>query len=415
MKIAYCLKMYPRFSETFIVNEILELERRKTDVRIYALHKPDDGRFHGILARVKANVIYLPEYPDREAVRVAAAAGRVAAAFPEAYASARAAVDAIGEPYATKHFDRAVLIAAHLLDHPVDAIHAHFASSATRVARLVNQLIGLPYSFTAHAKDIFHEDVRPESLRKKIRDARFVVTVSEFNRQHLAALMGDEGGDIRTLYNGIDLRRFRPPSRPGGRPGKILAIGRLVPKKGFDVLIEACGCLRDWGLDFSCDIIGKGEEKEALERRIAGLGLIRRVRLVGPRSQEDVIRAFRRAAIFTLPCIVGPDGNRDGLPTVLLEAMAVGLPVISTPLTGIPEIVDDRENGRLVRQNDPLDLARALAELLRDPALGESWGQAGRRKVERLFDVRTNAGRLREWLAEPAPIPAGAPPERMGV
>ena len=334
-QIAYILKMYPRFSETFIVNEILELEKQGVDVRIYSLRKPDDGRFHASLARVKANVIYTPEYPDKEFERVQDAEADVFVAQPERYIKLKCYAESRGHPYAIKRFQQACVIAAHLLRHPVDAIHAHFASSATRVANYVHQLIDLPYSFTAHAKDIYHKEVKPHSLAAKMTAARFVVTVSQFNKVYLKQLIGGETADIRCLYNGINLSKFKPSTRIRSS-NLILGVGRLVEKKGFDVLIDACALLAKWNLDFRCEIIGKGDLHQSLQSQIFRLGLADRVSLVGPRPQEQVVKAYHRAAIFALPCIVGRDGNRDGLPTVLLEAMASGLPVVSTNLTGNP-------------------------------------------------------------------------------
>lgn len=401
--IAYVLKMYPRFSETFIVNEILELERRGVAVRIYSLHKPDDGRFHAKLARVRASVVYVPQYPEMEPERIQAAHTRLAAAEPARYAAVKAWSEARGHPYAVKRFLQAGFIAAHLLDHPVTALHAHFASSATRAANLVWRLTGIPYSFTAHAKDIFHDSVTPDSLREKCRDARFVVTVSRFNQHYLQALLGDVPGDIRHLYNGIDVTEFTPGAAGSRSAGLILAIGRLVEKKGFDVLINACRLLADRGSDFVCHIIGQGEQHDALARRIAEHGLSDRVLLVGPRPQDEVAAAYREAAVFALPCVVGSDGNRDGLPTVLLEAMASGVPVVSTDVTGIPEIIDDGVNGVIVPQRDAAALADALAALLADPQRRAALGAAGRAKVEAVFSVRANVAQLQRWLAEPVP------------
>ncbi len=422
-RIAYILKMYPRFSETFILNEILELERRGVDLRLYALRKPDDGRFHPAVARVKANVVYVPQYPEMEPDRVRAAHSLLRQAVPEAHAALHEAALALPQPYGLKRFLQAGVIAAHLLRRPVDALHAHFASSATRVAHSVSRLTGLPYSFTAHAKDIYHERVSPASLRAKIREARFVVTVSDYNQAYLGQLMGDEQGDIRRLYNGIDRRRFHP--RPGGpgtaegrtrEPGLILAVGRLVEKKGFDRLIEAIALLAAEGRDFRCEIIGKGEQEAALRALINRLGLAHRVLLVGPRPQDKVVTAYRRAALFALPCVVAEDGNRDGLPTVLLEAMAAGLPVVSTTLTGVPEIVDHEVNGLLTPPGDVPALAAALARLLDDADLRRRYGVAGQEKVRTHFDLRRNVALLHRWLTAPAFArpPAPGPPVPVG-
>ncbi|GAB4145722.1 MAG: glycosyltransferase family 4 protein [Candidatus Promineifilaceae bacterium] len=404
-RIAYILKMYPRFSETFIVNEILELERQGVDVRIYSLRKPDDGRFHASLARVKANVVYVPQYPQMELERVRAAHEFLATARPAAYADGRAYAETLQQPYGLKRFLQAGFIAAHLLKHPVDALHAHFASSAARVANLVTRLTRIPYSFTAHAKDIFHEEVNPISLQRKISEARFVVTVSQFNRAYLQQLLGDAPGDVRCLYNGIDLHQFCPDPRIEREPGLILGVGRLVEKKGFDLLIDACAILQQRGLNFRCEIVGSGEQRDALAQQIMASGLANKVFLVGPRTQEDVRVAYQRATIFALPCRIGQDGNRDGLPTVLLEAMACGLPVVTTPVTGNPEIVDDGLTGRLVAEEDAMALANALAELLQDEAQRRQMGLAAREKTEQAFDVRRNVTQLRQWLAEPAAVP----------
>ncbi|HFQ92547.1 MAG TPA: colanic acid biosynthesis glycosyltransferase WcaL [Anaerolineae bacterium] len=404
LKIAYILKMYPRFSETFIVNEILELERQGVDVTIYSLRMPDDGRFHAKLAQVKAPVIYAPQYPDKEPERVEAAQDYLYARFPVQYLRWHEYALSRGNPYAVKRFQQACVIAAHLCQHPVHAMHAHFASSAARVANYIHGLIDLPYSITAHAKDIYHEDVQPKSLRKKMRDARFTVTVSRYNQAHLQALMGEEAADIRCLYNGIDLTRFCPDTAVPRQDNLILGVGRLVEKKGFDTLIRACAILQERGVDFQCQIIGKGGLREALAGLIAELGVGERVQLAGAKPQDGVLTAYRQAAVFALPCVIGSDGNRDGLPTVLLEAMAAGLPVISTPVTGNPEIIDDGVNGRLVPPGDAAALAEALADLLQNPQRRQAMSAAARQKVERAFDVRRNVAQLHEWLAEPTAV-----------
>ncbi|MBE2234841.1 MAG: glycosyltransferase [Anaerolinea sp.] len=400
--IAYILKMYPRFSETFIVNEILELERQGVDVRIYSLRKPDDGRFHPNLARVKANVVYAPQYPQMEPERVRAAHLAVAAARPAEYAALRAHAEGLAQPFGLKRFLQAGVIAAHLLRQPVDALHAHFASSATRVANMAARLTGIPYSFTAHAKDIFHQEVSPASLQAKMADARFVVTVSRFNQAYLRQIQNGGGGDVRCLYNGVDLRHFKPNPRVAREPGLILSVGRLVEKKGFALLLHACALLAQRGLDFRCQIIGGGEQHAALTRLIGELGLAGHVTLAGPQPQDAVLAAYQRAALFALPCIVAADGNRDGLPTVLLEAMATGLPVVASTVTGNPEIVEHGVDGLLVPPEDAPALADALARLLQDQALRGALGAAARRKVERCFDVRHNVAQLRQWLDEPA-------------
>lgn len=419
MTIGYVLKMYPRFSETFIVNEILELERRGADVRIYSLRKPDDGRFHANLAQVRAPVVYLPESIVAESGDVLAAQRACLKANPRVFGRVLWYALTRRNRHALKRFLQAAVLTEHLRANPVSHLHAHFASSATRVAMFAHLLTGVPFSFTAHAKDIFHAAVDADLLRDKMRAARFVVTVSEFNRRYLAQLASAPGQTslggllptaslalppqrIRRLYNGVDLNVFdgdTAPARGTGTP-LILSIGRLVEKKGLDILIKACALLRERGLNFRAELIGKGPLEPALKAQIAALDLQRHVMLAGPQPQDAVVAAYRRADVFALPCVVAADGNRDGLPTVLLEAMAMRLPVVSTALTGIPEIVDDGENGLLVPPNDPAALADALGRLLRDPALRGRLGDAARRKVLREFDLRTNAAMLHQFFVE---------------
>jgi len=248
MTIGYVLKMYPRFSETFILNEILELEQQGVDVRIYSLRKPDDGRFHANLARVRAPVIYLPEYLPADLGRVLSAQRAQWRANPRRYARVLLYALSRGNTHALKRFFQATLIAEHLRAHPVAHLHAHFASSATRVAMFVRLLTGVPYSFTAHAKDIFLNTVDADLLRDKMRAARFVVTVSEFNHAYLTRLANQDGESglagllaradmpipparIRKLYNGINRAQFDPDAdyrAHAQRAPLVLSIGRLV-------------------------------------------------------------------------------------------------------------------------------------------------------------------------------------------
>ena len=429
MTIAYVLKMYPRFSETFILNEILELERQGVDVRIYSLRKPDDGRFHANLARVRAPVIYLPENPWSEMRRVSAAHRALAKANPRRYGQVLLNALSRRRSAALKHFLNAVVMTNHLRAQPVEHLHAHFATSATRVAMFAHLLTGIPYSFTAHAKDIYLDTVDKDLLRDKMREAQFVVTVSEFNRAYLAQMAAEPGrttlgrllsreavaippGRIRRLYNGIDLEQFgvgRDAAPQPGREPLILTVGRLVEKKGLADLVTACALLRDRGVAFRCEIIGKGPNEAALRKQIAENSLACCVELVGPKPQDEVVAAYRRTAVFALPCVVGADGNRDGLPTVLLEALAVGIPVVSTDVTGIPEIIDDGISGLLTPQHDPEALAGALASLLADPSLREQMGRAARAKAEREFDLHKNVAALHRWLCEGPSSVAGQP------
>lgn len=391
-RVAYVLKVYPRFSETFIVNEILAHEAAGVAVEIFAMRAPTEGRFHEQLARVRAPVTYLPHHGLRaadfwEQVRGAAAADR---GFWARLAPAQhEEVHDVAQAMAL-----AELLAARGIAH----VHAHFASSATSVARLAARLAGVPYSFTAHAKDLYHESVDPADLRRKLADAAAVVTVSDYNLAYLRESFGADAARVRRVYNGLELARF-PYAPPSDRPQRILAVGRLVEKKGFDVLVEACALLREGGRRVECLIVGEGERRSDLAALIEARGLGRLVHLVGPQPQGEVARLVRSGAVFAAPCVVGADGNRDGMPTVLLEAMALGTPCVATDVTGIPELIEDGSSGLLVAQRDPAGLAAALARLLDDEQLRMRLAAAARRRVEADFDGARNAAALRAYFA----------------
>jgi glycosyltransferase involved in cell wall biosynthesis len=283
-------------------------------------------------------------------------------------------------------------LAGHLVTDGVTHLHAHFAHEATRVTMLAARLTGLPYSFTAHARDIYSEDVDYRLLREKVERARFAVTETNFNLAFMGSHVGAAAASrVHVVHNGVDLERFAPEPAPLAADPLILSVGRLVEKKGFPTLISACRLLRDRGRRFRCEIIGYGELRPRLEEDIRAAGLADVVRLVGMRSQEDLPAEYRRAAVFAMPAIIGEDGNRDSLPTVLLEALACGVPVVASRVTGIPEIVDDGRNGLLVEPGDADGLSRALERLLADGELRERFGEAGRAKAEQKFDIKTNA------------------------
>jgi len=363
LRVGYVLKRFPHWSQTFILNEILELERQGVTVEIVSLRPPrDDEPRHQRLARIQAGVYYLDSS------------------------------------------DAVAAWARHLgLQH----LHAHFASAAAETAMQAAALAGLPFSFTAHARDIYHEGVDSQALAERMGQAHFVVTVSDYNRgylENLAAARG-RGGSIRRLYNGLDLDCFAP-SRQAREPDLIVAVGRLVPKKGFIHLIEACAVLDRQGLEFRCQIIGDGPQRADLERAIGRHRLQQRVKLAGAAPQSDVVAAIGRAEAFAMPCVVGADGDRDGLPTVILEAMALGTPVVSTRLAGIPEMVLDGYSGLLVEPGAVAELAHALAQLLGSAELRATLSRNALAHMGERFDLRHNGRQLAQWFRAAA---AGSP------
>jgi colanic acid/amylovoran biosynthesis glycosyltransferase len=296
---------------------------------------------------------------------------------------------------ALKHFLQAGLIAGMLERHGVTHVHAHFASGPAAVALHLHRLTGISYSVTAHAKDIYIDGIDKAALAAKLRAARFAVTVSDYNRRHLAALT--DADRLVRIYNGLDLDRFAPNGAHSDDPPLILGVGRLIEKKGFADLIRACAKV---DRRVRCVIVGKGP----LERELRALAddLNADVELAGPLPREQLLDLYRRAALLVAPCVVGSDGNRDGLPTVLIEAMALKVPVIATDVTGIPELVEHERTGLLVPQHDPDAIAAAIERLLADRAAADALAANARRLVEREFDLRRNAARLRGLLEEAA-------------
>lgn len=387
--IAYVAKVFPRVSETFVINELRALEELGEKPVVFSLHRNPATVAHAILEELEAPIVVVEDIAvEDKAVKQAA----------ERLADALAVPAAERARYLPRKYVRLAVAMAGLVEsHGVRHLHAHFASRAGHVAALAAALAGRTFSITAHAKDIYHRDVDRGLLAWKLRRADFAVTVTDFNRRHLAELLGpgDPALDrLVRLYNGVDLARFTTGAAPDAGPPRIVAIGRLVEKKGFGVLLDACAGLRRRGVPFHCEIIGGGEQEEALRRRVEGLGLGADVTLAGSLTTEAVAARLHGATVVALPCVVGEDGNVDALPTALLEGMACGLPLVSTRLSGIPEIVVDGDNGRLVDPGDAEGLADALADLLSDPARAAAMGRAGRRRAEELFDLRRNVATL---------------------
>jgi glycosyltransferase involved in cell wall biosynthesis len=398
VKVGYVVKMYPRFSETFILNEILQLEGQGAELRIFSLKFPNDGRFHAELSLVRSPVTYLPRTLV-EQFRLAGAENRsLLRQRPLKYVKTLAHVVRQRRPiYALKRMMQAARLVVEAEREGIEHLHAHFATSAARVAFYAAMLSDLTFSFTAHAKDIYQEDKDETHLREKLAAARAVVTVSEYNRRHLLGVW--PRARVERIYNGIDLEKF-VPGRDKHTPPAILNVGRLVEKKGLPDLIEACGILKKRGVPFRCEIVGKGDLESWMRSRVAALGLENVVFMQGPRPQGEVRGLYRRSDVFVAPCVVARDGNRDGLPTAIIEAMASGLPVVSTPVTGIPEAVVNGETGALVPEHAPGALADALQDLLENPEIREKMGQAGRRRAEEMFDVSRNVSRLRRVFSE---------------
>ena len=403
--VAYLLKRFPRLSETFILHEILELERQGVNLRLFSILNPGEEIVQADVARVRTPVRYLPSGPAAVLLLLRAHLTWLRR-DPRRYVGIVAYILQRRRHLATvKHFLRAGWLALELEQAGVAHLHAHFAHGPSSVAHFVHLLTGLPYSFTAHAKDIYTTPT--DLLAIKMRAARFVVTCTGYNARYLADLVGGQAAArIQRIYHGLDLHKVSPNghvspdhAEPKGIP-TLLAVGRLVEKKGLPYLIDAFRLLRERGYDARLDIVGSGELKDALRRQIAAAGLDDRVRLLGPRPQGELIDLYCAATIFALPCIVAESGDRDGIPNVLVEAMRLGVPVVSTAVSGIPELVIDGETGLLVPPRYAPALATALARLLDDAPLRAQLAAGAARHVMGEFDLASNAARLRALYEE---------------
>jgi colanic acid/amylovoran biosynthesis glycosyltransferase len=387
-KIGYVLKRYPRYSETFIVNEILAHEAAGRPLEIFSLRPVEESHFQDCLGMVRAPVTRIPEK-----LKNAEALWRL---MQKARTNLPGAWPAIGEMDEMEGRDVAQGIELALIcrERGIAHLHAHFGTVATTVARLAARLAGIGYSFTAHAKDIYFDYDENTHLDLKLRDADRVVTVSDYNLAYLRDRFGQTAAQVTRIYNGLDLNRFAYAD-PSPSATDILAVGRLVEKKGFHILIEAIRLLRDSGRNVRCRIVGGGDEARHLAAQVVACDLHASVELLGPRPQSEVVALMRGSAVLACPCVVGRDGNRDGLPTVLLEAMTLGTPCVATDVTGIPELVRDGETGLCVPEGDPEALAVALSKVLDSTALRQRLARAGRALIESEFDQHVNAARLR--------------------
>ncbi|AZO77303.1 MULTISPECIES: glycosyltransferase [unclassified Bosea (in: a-proteobacteria)] len=399
-KVLYFTSLFPCWSETFIVREIDELIRLGVDVRIVSLKHPVEKLVQSDAAALLDRVVY-PARGVRAGARVLAACLR----HPWRELSSLAGMArglwrhpmALGKTLVV--WWRTLALLPVLRDLAPDHLHAHWATYASTSAMLASRRLGKPYSFTAHAHDIFLED---HLLADKMRTAAFGVTISEFNRRYLADKVSPLASQsMRIVHCGVRLADFAfAPA--GRRPGLILAVGRLDEIKGFRHLVDACELLARRKVPFECHVIGEGPLRLALQARIDAAGLSDRVILLGALKQEQVRAYLAQAGVFALPSVVTASGDRDGIPVALMEAMAVGVPVVSTRVSGIPELVEHGSSGLLAEPGDARELAHCIERLIADPVSARAMAGMARRTVEREFDVAVEAGKLLSAIERPA-------------
>jgi colanic acid/amylovoran biosynthesis glycosyltransferase len=388
-EVAYLFERFPSFGQTFCYREVAEIERQGMKVRLFSIRRPVNEPAQDWDKQLVERVHYLPE--EKALVpEVDGALCRNAVAK-----EARDTVQKWGRQSDFLRLYQAIYIGMRMQQEGIRHVHAHFAGMAARTAFWIKQFFGIPYSFTAHANDIFAPRDFVVSLPKLMQEAAAIVTVSDYAADDLRSRFPESAARVHRVYNGVELSRFHPTDFGSGTPA-IISIGRLIEKKGFADLIAACGLLTSRRRAFSCEIIGEGPLEEALRAQIASAGLEDCVRLVGPQTQAEVAMRLAQATIFVLPCTREADGGMDNLPTVIMEAMAAGLPVISTPLGGIPEMVEHEVNGELVPERDPPAICAAMERLISDPERARRLGDKGRQIAREKFSIETSAGALRE-------------------
>jgi glycosyltransferase involved in cell wall biosynthesis len=390
--VAFVVKGYPRLSETFIAQEILALERLGLPISVFSMRHPTDPAVHPVHREIRAPIRYLPEYLRDAPGRVIAAWG--ALRRTAGYAATRRIWlrDLARDPTRNRvrRFGQA-LVLAHELPAEVGWLHAHFLHTPASVTRYAARIRGLPWSVSAHAKDIW---TIPEwEKREKLADCRWAVTCTRAGADHLSGLVGDRQR-VGLVYHGLDLLRFPPPEDPrpprtgaeAGDPVGLLSVGRAVAKKGYDVLLEALARLPA-DLHWRLVHIGGGPLLADLRRQAETAGLADRIRWLGAQPQEVLLEHYRRADLFVLASRTAADGDRDGLPNVLLEALSQGLACVSTAVSGIPELISEGETGILVPPGNGGAFAAAVERLIRVPPLRERLGAAGMRRVHRAFSL----------------------------
>jgi len=403
--IGLILKGYPRISETFISNEILLLEEMGFRFHIFSMRKPRESFSHKSVSRIQATVDYLPETILRGLGMFLISSARLASSRPTSF---RAAWRLVGRRFlrtrksaSIKHILQAGYLVDRLLPHyPIERFHAHFAHSPTSVAMYAGMLSGIPFGFTAHAKDIYTSD--PFQLAEKIDRADLVVTCTEYNRSYLRRLPTSGRTPLFRVYHGIDLELFASNDaaiRPTP-PYRVLTVARLTAKKGIHTVLSALGLLLNRGVDFRYTVIGDGEERDHLVRMADDLGLHERVAWMGTQPHDVVLNQYRNSDVFAIGCEVAANGDRDGIPNVLAESMAMGVPVVATRVSAIPELVEDETSGLLVEPGQPLAMADAIHRVLMDEALRSKLTAAAKRVVLERFDNRKWIRRLADIYRE---------------
>ncbi len=384
---AYLFERFPSFGQTFCYREVAELYRQGVAPPIFSIRNPKDEPAQDWDARIVERVHYLPAEKELlEDVQQASKKGRLT---PEIIA----ALDEWGRRTDFLRLYQAVYVGLRLKEAGISHVHAHFAGMAARTAFWIAKFFPITFSLTAHANDIFAPRNFEIGLDKLVSAARVIITETDFSEEFLRERFPERADRIHRIYNGLDLSEFGRANFSSD-PRLIVAIGRLIAKKGFTDLIRACALLVERGRPFRCEIFGEGPLESQLRGQIAELGLQELVQLPGPKPQHEVRERLASADVFVLASVPEADGGMDNLPTVIMEAMATGLPVVSTRIGGIPEMVVENETGFLVSPGDVVVLADAIEKVTSDQSLGQKFGQAGYERAQTLFSIEKNVREL---------------------
>ena len=397
------MKGYPRLSETFIAQEILNLERSGFHVALYSLRHPTDPTTHPIHDEIQAPVVYLPEYLYQEPRRILRGWWNVRrlSGFPSALRFFWRDLKRDLTPNRIRRFGQAMVLAAELPNN-TPALYAHFLHTPASVTFYAAVTLGIPWACSAHAKDIYTTSAL--EIRRKLDHCQWLTTCTRQNHAHLQELCSDPG-KIKLNYHGIDLQRFdnQQPSyseRDGSGatdPVVILSVGRAVEKKGYRGLLDALTQIRT-DLNWKLVHIGGGPLSPALKKQADILNIASKIEWLGPQAQQTVIELYRSADLFVLNSCIDRHGDRDGLPNVMVEAQSQGLPVIGTDLSGIPELIEHEQNGLLVEPGDHAALVDSIERLIMRPKLRRQYGSTGRTKVRELFDMRSSLSKLKQLI-----------------
>lgn len=395
LRFACVFERFPSFTQTFCAREVLELQRQGCRPLVFSIRDPREESVRHFPESLTNSVICLPPAPRLTAeVMEMKERGLLPPAMVLTFRH-------WGDRPDKARLYEAAWIGRRLKEAGLRHVHCHFAGLAARTCWWLRQFTGCSYSFTGHANDLFcPQESAAISLGRLVHDASAVVVVSDYTARWLRERYPADAGRIHRVYNGLNLDPVIAAARGAakGDPPLIASVGRLIDKKGFDDLITACGILRARGHRFRCVIAGDGPEEEALRQQIASLNLADVVDLAGPLPQPEIHRLLGRATVFALACATGRDGGMDVLPTVIMEAMAAGLPVVSTRLAGVPEMVQDGRTGLLTPERQPDAFAAALDRLLSSPDEATRMGEAGRELAQQKFAVTATVRRLRRVL-----------------